>query len=404
MKTLYNIRSWLRKVLPLWVIPIPFLVIFFIELLIRRSPPHSLNRCEWTSTQFITYIILCGVYGFYRILHTHPLFNEHHLKWLESIPWTSRRDLPLQPVRIVFQDILLLGLFELAAHGCSMSSVPLFRELRLPGFVFFLLPYLVVCCFALFLTETPRWGFGLLFGFGVLAFLGNRKDLWLPPVVLLYIVAYLGLRRSLSFFPWDVKKYRRLIYASMSNLKSLPERKDWKECVWPLSQLRPNKPQPVSLQTSILVSLLAGWYFFIPLYHYFRLGDIACSFLLGGIIYLFVVITCLFGRLVLYTGMINTGICVPPMNIWGRIFNLRLIIPGYHRIYLPVILTLVTSIALPLLLRRFGIYRPSIIPISATIVIFLSLWLGPTREKWLMTGHYRMTKPPKAKIVGLLEI
>ena len=53
---------------------------------------------------------LAAMYAFYRVWTFHPALRPGYCQWLCGTPWTSRKALPLGPVHLVWQDLLLLAI------------------------------------------------------------------------------------------------------------------------------------------------------------------------------------------------------------------------------------------------------------------------------------------------------
>src|SRR5262245_32056558 len=49
------------------------------------------------------------VYAFHRVLAFHPAINTEYRTWLRTTPWTNRYPLPVGPIHLVLQDVLVLA-------------------------------------------------------------------------------------------------------------------------------------------------------------------------------------------------------------------------------------------------------------------------------------------------------
>src|SRR5947209_2936166 len=105
---------WLRVVLPPWWVLLPAGMIyagyeaFFLCLgWLLGTPYYAAQEGEKS---------LLGLFGFYAFLYAiyrvwtfHPALRPDYYQWLRGTPWTSRKPLPLGPVHVVGQDVLLVG-------------------------------------------------------------------------------------------------------------------------------------------------------------------------------------------------------------------------------------------------------------------------------------------------------
>src|SRR5262249_4966554 len=134
-------------------------------------------------------------YAVWRVQAYHPLYQPAYQTWLAATPWTSRQPLPLGPVHLVPQDVLLVGAAVLLGwlYGDRWAQ-------HLPQV--FLVAYLSYLGTSLFLTGAWPWGYTVAFGLGLAIWLWHDWPASLLAALLTYAVAYLGLRRSLAHFPW----------------------------------------------------------------------------------------------------------------------------------------------------------------------------------------------------------
>ena len=104
----------LRLVLPpSWVLGLfafGYLLLEAIHLVVTRF-----NFVEEGVAQLRDKLVLlaCLLYGGFRVVAFHPLFQPAYRQWLATTPWTSRQPLPLAPVHIVWQDVVVLIVAEL---------------------------------------------------------------------------------------------------------------------------------------------------------------------------------------------------------------------------------------------------------------------------------------------------
>ena len=103
--------------------------------------------------------VIMAAYGVFRVAAFHPVFRPKYRGWLEQTPWTGRKPLPLGPIHLVWQDVVVLGIVVLALHGTPLG--------RLWAPWAFLLAYLGTLGVSFWLTG-PWWmGYLVLFGLGL---------------------------------------------------------------------------------------------------------------------------------------------------------------------------------------------------------------------------------------------
>ena len=139
-----------------------------------------------------------AAYGVFRVAAFHPVFRPKYRGWLEQTPWTSRKPLPLGPIHLVWQDVLVLGIVVLALHGTPLG--------RVWASWAFLLAYLGTLGVSFWLTG-PWWmGYLVLFGLGLAVRLVVEPLVALAALVPIYAIAMLGRNMALARFPWHESK------------------------------------------------------------------------------------------------------------------------------------------------------------------------------------------------------
>jgi hypothetical protein len=313
----------------------------------------------------------CALYGIVRAVAFHPLFDVDYRQWLQLTPWTSRKPLPLGPIHLVAQDAVVV------AVAMFLVGESLMRFVLVPSA--FLGGYLAVLCVSLMVTDVWKAGYVLAFGFGLAVRLAVEPAASLCVLAVLYPVAYLGLRQSLARFPWETPDGSRLLKTA--------RQADRKETTspplgWPYDHLCFNLPDRVILRKhAILLSLLAGWYLYVWVSLIPELDDRKSGFALV----LFA------GSLISVVGRIGTY-CAnhwPPISLWGRIWTGRLIIPGYDQVLVAPLCVLLVDGALG---AAFALGLPPEIigPIGLSLVLLITLNMGPSLKKWRLTGHHRI--------------
>ena len=80
------------------------------------TPAVVLFDISWhgflTKTLLLAYYVLCYwlvALGAYRAGAFNPLFKRDYFRWLSTSTWTADRPLPYGPMRIVWQDVVVIG-------------------------------------------------------------------------------------------------------------------------------------------------------------------------------------------------------------------------------------------------------------------------------------------------------
>lgn len=344
------------------------------------------------------FVVGCVLYGVYRALAFHPLVRPDYRTWLQSTPWTSRKPLPFGPVHLVWQDaVVTLALGLLAIYGLEL---PWFAPLLL-----LLLPYLICMTLVLGCTDEHALCYALAFGFGALILLSEQPDIVAVFAIALYALAFIGLRRSLRQFPWEIEednvKSGMYVTDGASGYDRTPQlglpmqqvqnqlftarstqAARTKQIGWPLDKLNPQESlSAISRVDGVLISLLVGWYLYalngIP-----GLGEWA-----SGTVWVLRFATGVFAlvRVGIYCGGYS-----PPIGFFGRILTGRLIIPGYDRVFVAPLCAVLTSFIAPIVLRSFGLPLGIAIPVSASLVLIVLIIIGPTLPRWRLTGCHRI--------------
>lgn len=371
-------KSWLRVVLP----PTGPIVVFVVLYALFEG---AVLAMEWRLGQLLedgrtvrTGVVLlgmaCAIYGAFRVEAFHPFLRTGYRNWLKTTPWTSAKLLPLGPIHFVWQDAVMLA---------ALGALGWFQRGFHPLWVVPLVGAGWLVAVGVTFRPTGVWGFNyaVWFGLGLMVLLGREPVACAVAAVGTYGVAFLGLRRSLAHFPWEG-------LADGSLLKHLLTRRDdtpldtgqW--FGWPFDQLRPRFPPfwKISLADAVLTSLLAGWWLYV-LGLYAPTPEDRLTFF--SAVYGFGLSSLALGRIVLY--------CVnywPPLSLMGRIRTGRWVIPGYDRVFLAPLGTLLVAVAGPLLIAPWGI-APAY-TLSFSLGVFVVLGAGPTLTAWRLTGSHRI--------------
>jgi hypothetical protein len=322
----------------------------------------------------------CGpvVYAIWRVMAFHPVFYPPYRRWLAATPWTSRRPLPMGPIHLVPQDVILIGAFVLLGWLCEGWA------LFVPQC--FLAVYLSILALSLFLTGAWPWGYTVAFGLSVVVCLWRDIQACFIAEAVSYAAGYLGVRQSLARFPWDTTGPRDFIVRSPTTgnieIGSSP-------LGWPFGRLAPKFDgfQPhVPLHHALLVSLLVGsWAFAIVSYASDR--EDVLRHVLTSVLIPFALLTSLIRVCVYCDGYL------PPISLLGRLATGRWIIPGYDQVFLPAIVVGAVSCVLVAIWTFLLELNPFLyFAVTVAVVLFITLGMGPSLKTWRLTGNHRIVE------------
>jgi hypothetical protein len=222
------------------------------------------------------------------------------------------------------------------------------------------------------------------FGLGLAVRLWHQPSAALAAAVLLYPLAFIGLRRSLVKFPWDLS-WQEEIHRGLSVQTKGYRSGEGDELGWPFERLRPKAPvgtRGISTRDAILISLLAGWWLYavasLPSDPAVRLGIVYIVHL--GAVGLLAV-----GRLSMYCAGHKA-----PISLWGRLWKFRLIIPGYDEVFLAPVAVGLIGVLLPAVCAVHGLEPEMGVPLSLSVAMLAGFCIGPSLLNWHLTGLHRL--------------
>jgi hypothetical protein len=311
------------------------------------------------------------VYGPYRVGAFHPGLRPGYRAWLTTTPWTSRKPLPLGPVHLVLQDVVLLALGTVLT-GWEMPQ----KAAILP--LIFLAGYLTVLGLSLARTETALWAWAVWFGLGLVVRLLPNLLAALAAAGVTYVVAYVGLRRSLTHFPWDQplsESGRTPLIESAAAGNPLG---------WPFARLGPrflNEPS-ISRRSAFLTSLLVGWWSYavaaLPWDPAEREGGLVVVVLIAAVSLPGI-------RLLIYINGYEA-----PISLLGRLATGRWFIPGYDQVFVAPLLAVWIGLELTVVVEFAGLDTLVGMPLVLALILLIVLSVGPSLKTWRLTGHHRI--------------
>jgi hypothetical protein len=301
----------------------------------------------------------------------HPIYNGPYKGWLELTPWTSRKPLPLGPVAPTWGDGVYMATVILLS-----ATQPQPRALQL--LCLFLLAHLLALLPTLWLGSWAI-GYTTAAGLGLAVRFFYTPAACLAAATFTYVIAYEGLRRSLDRFPWPARSTR----PTAENITGDPIVEGVQEVGWPYGQMlvEVRDVRRISRADAVLACLLLSWWIdclaaLIPDPRT-RLGTLI---LVSGAI--------LFAPLIRL--MIYTRGYAAPLTLWARIRMFRPIIPGYDRVYIGPICSLLAG---PMTLTLLAAMRAPLgvgLAVADGMVVLVALLTPPGLRRWRLTGAHRM--------------
>lgn len=315
-------------------------------------------------------------YGLYRATAFHPYFRNNYRRWLESTPWTWRKPLPVGPVRVVWEDAIIVA--TMSAPAWYFEDFSPLATFSLP-----LGAYLIALSFTFVMTGA--WGFHIATLFAV----GLGVRLWDGPewaytaaILLAWAFGSVGLGRSLKHWPWtagfskiDANHVETLVGQNPIAQTTLG---------WPYDRLGPRKDPPMTPRRALdgfFAALLLAWWFYAGLALVPESGrlPLAMMLLLNGTL-----VGSLFRISRYATGYTS------PLSLVGRIVRLKPIIPSYDQIFMAPLAAMFVALAGPWMLARIGVPLDASAAISFGLALMALILGGPDRLRWQLTAKHRV--------------
>ncbi|MGI9517156.1 MAG: hypothetical protein ACR2NP_08930 [Pirellulaceae bacterium] len=382
-------NRWLRIIRPLlppnWLVTmlvvsaIPFAVVMIWSL--QEPFIAGVQVDQFLRVRDIWAIIVVGIYGMWRAGSGHPLVDEQYRNWLIHSPWLPDKNrLPFGSLIPGPRDVVVLCIF---AAITAWGGYAIYSTL-----VAFLVAWTFVAAMVIWDGGARIHAWIILLVVSSLPLLLDLGHLaWLPLLGLLPVI-YDGNMRCLR----TLRKHQRIAGPLKERLKGSSH-----SLGWPFAWLYP-MPPAVELKTSdrLFLGMTCG----LGTASIVRLLEIGNGRLMPAMIGLaFVIaITCVVSRLFSY--LRGTA---PPISWLGRVRTRRLIIPGYDRVFVIPLLSVLVSLCLYAIGEGQQL-EPA--PISGAIVasaILLNLMGRPRLLDWQLTGHFRhkFIQDPQKTFVNL---
>ena len=378
---------WLRVVLPpSWAIVTAGIIYFGLEAFcfgwewyvgVSYPSPNS-------GEPFVAVMVMFAIcYAVYRVWAFHPVLRPGYYNWLRVTPWTSGKPLPLGPVHLVLQDVMILGVMV----GLCWPRAGMVAQFVIHAFLF---AYLSTLAAAHGESGQKAWAYAVAFGLGFMLLFVPNWGFYVAAGVT-YVAALVGWRRVLAGFPWPERaaELQRLHESLKINLFSKrAAEKTNRSLGWPCDRLGPgfpNAPFCIAIGDALVIGLLAGWWFFVAGYHLRHLRTIDID--LAGNFARLIFPGCVIARIFVYCHGY-----VPPLSLLGRVAHGRLIIPGYDQVLVAPLLAVLAFVAAHYLPLWTGLPELIALPMGVTAVCWILLGMGPSLNDWRLTGNHRIVK------------
>ncbi len=330
------------------------------------------------------YSLLAAAYGFYRATVFHPRIITDYGRWLANTPWTSRHPLPAGPILLVPQDFVILLCIWGLNHEFSL------RSLYIP--VAFFSSYQLLL--ALLHAELDEWvlAYGAGFVLAAECFFFRHPEIQLPISLVCYFITWLGVQRTLKRFPWNNMKFPVSMKGANSTGPSQAT------LGFPYDVLAPKPAKDlICRHDAICLPILCGWWHLAVLWGADQEARLGCLiFPLAGLMFLAVI------RVVLITSSYRS-----PIDLWGRIWTGRFIIPRYDCIWNASLIA--WGIGIPLYSLAIGVvaygghysqlshnpgffadWQINLGPLATTGMLLAMTLIGPSQDGWRLTGQHRI--------------
>jgi hypothetical protein len=366
-----QIRNWYRVVLPADAAIVVFFLLWGISYALFTIAV-SLGATAWETHSGLTatYLyVVATIYAIFRAVYFNPVENSTYGRWLIDSPWRYPDRLPLGPLHLVWQDVVLVGLFVILFPRSDYDVLRLTTS--------FLLAY-SLCITATLGRVGIYWPVYMnvaLFGVFLLAVFDSTFLLLVT--LAMYCAAFIGQRQMLSAFPFSPEVRERLRLGSQRQETNVP-------AGWPVPpNLRERYSWRISQWNAAGVSSAVAWLSYCALHHFRHQSDMVEP-AIG--LYLYLAIGFIGGRLWVYLWGY-----LPPISLLGRLFTGRLVQPRFDYVYVAPLAATVAAIAIPWLAKHLEVPFGCAYPIASGVVVWLCLALPPRREDWIYTGGHRIS-------------
>lgn len=378
----FGFIRWMRRVLPRGDLLTSMIVVEMVIECVYLWNHWCFGFADedaFRMTRFAWLSICATLYGMYRIVAFHPVTDPEYREWLEKTPWTADKPLPVGPLQLVPQDLLIVLIMALLYRTVSMWM------LYFP--TAFLVGYQLTLAICARVIGHWRLAYLLAFGLSFVFLFIERPEVAFAAADACFVIGRVAVNLALRTFPWGVPWQ-----ANLRSFKAISEEGTRRRLGWPHDQLKPTAPERVvPIHDGVCISLLLGWWWYVLLSHLIP----EARFALPGLTIMPTAGLSIF-RITQYV-MANR----PPISFFGRIFTFRWIVIGYDKIFVAPLLAFVMSGVF----QGFAMHllNPQAFPFPAnpvvgmaisaagvTISAMLLLIAGPELEVWRLIGRHRV--------------
>ncbi len=365
------LRSWWSSVAP-WSPALPGWLAFYalFGYVVATSPATDRERIRPVELAIMGAGL--AVYALSRIHRSHPLCDRTYLEWLKTTPWEPGRRLPFSPILLREHDVIVVG-----------AAVALSRASGLFGVDDVILCFAGVYLAGLMsvIAYAGRLDFALAVSAGLALVVGAWGWWGVAAAAPVYVLASLGVRRSLAEFPWENDRARFRIFVPDAG-------KDRSERLlgWPLANLGPGSRSPrMPVGVGVGIALVTGvWIGVLNLI--IRSDE---NLTLAPIVAAIVAAV----RVGVYCAGRSS-----PLGIAGRLRLGRIIVPGYDVVFVAPIAAIAVSIL------GAGWSSTPLAPVAdglATAAAMLILLVAPpSLDAWRLTGAHDSRSPQLRQVGG----
>jgi len=387
---------WMRQVLPRdTIVAVAVGCDLIIELiyLLCLARLGFVNENAFASTRLMVQVFAAFLYGGHRVATFHPAGDAEYRQWLALTPWTPKHPLPMGPLHLVLQDLVVI------AASMALTRIEDARVLYVP--IVFLSTYAFCLACSVWATGQKVMAYLLGGGLGAVVLFVQVPASALMAAAATVALTPLAIRRSLAAFPWELPWY-----ADGRSWQQMNDEHKQKQTGWPFDVFSPKPPRPwISLVDGVGLSLLIGWWYFAvfwqsePAFRGVLIAVLAQTGLVGAIV-----------RTAMYLANHR-----PPISFWGRITTLRPWQRGFDHIFLTPLAAAIaanTCAGLAAIALAPQLPRPMlhILPewtagvftaggLSLTLLILLLG--GPALERWRLAGRHRVVFQLSNRTSGL---
>lgn len=381
MKRIHRAIRWFVLVLPpAWMVFIGLAVYGIVEGLHQYTLSLNAGPESLVLGRFSDGIVLALVnfYALYRGLAFHPAYRDEYLKWLGLTPWRYPTPLPLGPIQVVPQDLVVLALFEL-----MLWDAPLHLRLTIPAVFLFGL----AACWALSLwvTEFRSAFYQIGYALGTTLWISSLSpSAAFVCLIATYILALFRLQQSFATFPWSYPSAWRQLFTQKLKGERKAQGLAGESTIWGWSYdvLSPHRVEQWPLRDRLLLSGLAGWFALAIMSNsqfkllLFMVPPVA---VVGGAVYCF-------KQVLSYVWSHS-----PPISLGGRLLTGRWVIPSYDVALLPIVYYFGTVfLAFYLVGPKMEWPIQYVLPAALAVYLVLMNLACPDVNRWRLTCKARL--------------